>query len=141
MLFFFQAEDGIRDRDVTGVQTCALPISEEKLLQMAHFDQLTGLANRTLFLDRLDQALAQAKRHKQGLVVLFLDLDGFKAVNDNLGHKAGDVLLREAGQRLAANVREVDTVARMGGEIGRASWRERVVMSGAGGRSRRVRVE
>ncbi|NWF39297.1 diguanylate cyclase [Mariprofundus sp. NF] len=90
--------------------------SEKKLLQMAHFDQLTGLANRTLFLDRLDQSLAQAKRHKQGFAVLFLDLDGFKAVNDNLGHKAGDVLLSEAAHRLAANVREVDTVARMGGD-------------------------
>ena len=90
--------------------------SEAKLMQMAHFDQLTGLANRTLFLDRLDQALAQAKRHKHGLCVMFLDLDGFKAVNDNLGHKAGDVLLGEAASRLAANVREVDTVARMGGD-------------------------
>ncbi|NWF35885.1 diguanylate cyclase [Mariprofundus sp. KV] len=90
--------------------------SEEKLVQMAHFDQLTGLANRALFLDRLDQSVAQAKRHRQGFAVLFLDLDGFKAVNDNLGHKAGDILLAEAAHRLAANVREVDTVARMGGD-------------------------
>lgn len=90
--------------------------SEKRLVQMAHFDQLTGLANRTLFLDRLDQSVAQAKRHKQGFAVLFLDLDGFKAVNDNLGHKAGDILLAEAAHRLAANVREVDTVARMGGD-------------------------
>jgi len=90
--------------------------SEKKLVQMAHFDQLTGLANRTLFLDRLDQSVAQAKRHKQGFAVLFLDLDGFKAVNDNLGHKAGDLLLAEAAHRLSANVREVDTVARMGGD-------------------------
>ncbi|GAV20465.1 cyclic di-GMP phosphodiesterase Gmr [Mariprofundus micogutta] len=90
--------------------------SEKKLLQMAHFDQLTGLANRSLFHDRLDQAVAQAKRHKQKLAVLYLDLDGFKAVNDALGHKAGDLLLAETARRLRDNVREVDTVARMGGD-------------------------
>jgi len=89
---------------------------EKKLLQMAHFDQLTGLANRSLFHDRLDQTMAQARRHKLKFAVLFLDLDGFKAVNDNLGHKAGDILLAETARRLKVNVREVDTVARMGGD-------------------------
>jgi len=91
-------------------------LSEKKLLQMAHFDQLTGLANRSLFHDRLDQAVAQAKRHTHKLAVMYLDLDGFKAVNDTLGHKAGDDLLAEAAHRLRQNVREVDTVARMGGD-------------------------
>ena len=91
-------------------------LSEDKLVQMAHFDQLTGLANRSLFHDRLDQAVAQAKRHQQKLAVLYLDLDGFKAVNDTLGHKAGDTLLAETAKRLRESVREVDTVARMGGD-------------------------
>jgi len=91
-------------------------LSEKKLIQMAHFDQLTGLANRSLFHDRLEQAVAQAKRHQQKLAVMYLDLDGFKAVNDTLGHKAGDELLAEAAHRLRENVREVDTVARMGGD-------------------------
>lgn len=90
--------------------------SEKRLMQMAHFDQLTGLANRGLFLDRMDQALAQARRHKQGFAILYLDLDGFKAVNDSLGHKAGDELLTEVAHRLRASVREMDTVARMGGD-------------------------
>ncbi len=90
--------------------------SEAQLIQMAHFDQLTGLANRSLFHDRLDQVLAQARRHQLKFAVLFLDLDGFKAVNDNLGHTAGDILLSETARRLQAHVREVDTVARMGGD-------------------------
>ena len=91
-------------------------LSEKKLLHMAHFDQLTGLANRSLFHDRLDQTLAAARRHKLRFAVLFLDLDGFKAVNDKLGHQAGDLLLAETARRLTTNVREVDTVARMGGD-------------------------
>ncbi len=90
--------------------------SEAQLIQMAHFDQLTGLANRSLFHDRLDQTMAQARRHKLKFAVLFLDLDGFKSVNDNLGHQAGDLLLAETARRLKSNVREVDTVARMGGD-------------------------
>ncbi len=90
--------------------------SEKKLLQMAHFDQLTGLANRVLFHDRLDQVVAHSKRHHQKFAVLYLDLDGFKAVNDDLGHQAGDDLLVEAARRLKSMVREVDTVARMGGD-------------------------
>lgn len=90
--------------------------SEEKLMLLAHFDQLTGLANRVLFHDRLDHAMAQAKRYQQKFAVLYLDLDGFKAINDTLGHQAGDELLAEAAHRLMANVREVDTVARMGGD-------------------------
>ncbi len=90
--------------------------TEQEMIRLAHFDQLTGLANRALFLDRLNQSIAQAKRHKQQFAVLFLDLDGFKAVNDNLGHKEGDMLLKEVAKRLDAQVREMDTVARMGGD-------------------------
>jgi len=90
--------------------------SEKKLMQMAHFDQLTGLANRVLFHDRLDQVVAHSKRLQQKFAVLYLDLDGFKSVNDDLGHQAGDDLLVEAAHRLKSQVREVDTVARMGGD-------------------------
>ncbi len=90
--------------------------SEKQLMRMAHFDQLTGLANRVLFNDRLDQVVAHSKRHQQKFAVLYLDLDGFKAVNDDLGHQAGDDLLVETASRLKSHVREVDTVARMGGD-------------------------
>jgi len=90
--------------------------SEKQLMMMAHYDQLTGLANRVLFHDRLEQVVAHSKRHGQQFAVLYLDIDGFKAVNDDLGHHAGDVLLTEIASRLKAHVREVDTVARMGGD-------------------------
>lgn len=89
---------------------------EEKLQQLAHNDTLTGLPNRALFRDRLEQGLALAQRHQQELAVLFLDLDHFKEINDTLGHDMGDVLLRETANRLLACVRKTDTVARMGGD-------------------------
>ena len=90
--------------------------AEEKLDKMAHNDNLTGLPNRSLFSDRLNQALALAQRHKQELAVMFLDLDHFKEINDTLGHDTGDVLLRQAANRLMGCVRKTDTVARMGGD-------------------------
>ncbi|EAU54381.1 diguanylate cyclase domain-containing protein [Mariprofundus ferrooxydans] len=90
--------------------------SEERLQQLAHNDMLTGLPNRTLFYDRLNQALALAQRHKQAFAVMFLDLDHFKEINDTLGHDMGDLLLREAATRLRSCVRSMDTVARMGGD-------------------------
>jgi len=91
-------------------------MAEEKLEKMAHNDNLTGLPNRTLFADRLNQALAMAQRHKQEFAVMFLDLDHFKEINDTLGHDMGDVLLRQAANRLMSCVRKTDTVARMGGD-------------------------
>ncbi|MDD4928137.1 MAG: diguanylate cyclase [Gallionella sp.] len=104
----------------TVADTMALVIerkqSEEKLQKMAHHDPLTGLPNRALFQDRLDQGLALAQRHQEALAVLFLDLDHFKEVNDTLGHDMGDVLLRETASRLLSCVRKADTVARMGGD-------------------------
>jgi diguanylate cyclase (GGDEF)-like protein/PAS domain S-box-containing protein len=90
--------------------------SEERLLYLAHYDQLTGLPNRILFNDRLKQAIAQARRDQLQVAVMFLDLDGFKAVNDTLGHSAGDELLRQVAQRLTTCLRATDSVARFGGD-------------------------
>ena len=89
---------------------------EQQLFRRAHFDALTGLPNRQLCHDRLGQALAVARRQEQKLAVLFIDLDGFKHVNDSLGHPAGDQLLREISVRLRSAVRATDTVARLGGD-------------------------
>lgn len=89
---------------------------QDQMAHMAHHDQLTGLPNRFLFLDRLGQMLAQAKRRDTTFAVLYLDLDDFKAVNDTRGHAAGDSLLTAVAQRLLGCVRETDTVSRMGGD-------------------------
>ncbi|MDQ6916992.1 MAG: EAL domain-containing protein [Pseudomonadota bacterium] len=89
---------------------------EERLSHVAQFDAITGLPNRTLFHDRLVQAMARARRRKSTLALIFLDLDGFKEINDTLGHKAGDRLLRSVGARLKHSLREGDTVARLGGD-------------------------
>ena len=83
---------------------------------MAHHDQLTGLPNRMLLADRTKVALSQAQRAKQQCAVLFLDLDKFKSINDTLGHAIGDELLIEVARRLKAQVRDSDTVARIGGD-------------------------
>jgi two-component system chemotaxis family response regulator WspR len=87
-----------------------------RLQHMAHQDALTQLPNRPLLLDRLTMVLAQAKRNKQFIAVLFLDLDNFKPVNDLYGHQAGDEVLKTVAQRLLTCVRETDTVARLGGD-------------------------
>jgi diguanylate cyclase (GGDEF)-like protein/PAS domain S-box-containing protein len=89
---------------------------EEQLAHQANFDTLTGLANRNLLRDRLQQAIVRARGDGSTLAVLFLDLDHFKMVNDSLGHTVGDELLGEVAGRLAACVRESDTVARLGGD-------------------------
>ncbi|BCS97636.1 GGDEF domain-containing protein [Desulfoluna limicola] len=88
----------------------------EALIRMANFDKLTGLANRSLFLDRLDHTLKRSKRYKTPCALLFVDLDGFKEVNDTLGHEAGDAVLIETGERFTQAVRESDMVARHGGD-------------------------
>ncbi len=90
--------------------------AEERLTYLAQYDQLTGLVNRTLFRDRLVQAMARSKRLQQPLGLMLLDLDRFKAVNDTMGHNVGDQLLKAVAGRLQECVREVDTVARMGGD-------------------------
>ena len=90
--------------------------SEERLRHIAHHDALTGLPNRVLFHDRLEQALAHSRRSKILTALLFIDLDRFKIINDTLGHRSGDELLKRAAERLRGCVREVDTVARLGGD-------------------------
>ena len=90
--------------------------AEERLTYLAQYDQLTGLVNRTLFRDRLIQAMARSKRLQQPLGLMLLDLDRFKQVNDTMGHDVGDHLLKAVADRLKDCVREVDTVARMGGD-------------------------
>ncbi len=90
--------------------------TEQHLQHLAHYDQLTQLPNRTLFLDRLAQALTRANWHQRIVAMLFLDLDRFKVINDTLGHDTGDLLLQAVAGRLLKAVREGDTVARFGGD-------------------------
>lgn len=89
---------------------------EEVLYRQAHFDELTGLPNRQLLKDRLEQQLAQVRRDDQCGALLFLDLDRFKEINDVYGHSVGDIILTQAAERLSAEVRDTDTVARLGGD-------------------------
>ncbi len=98
-------------RDITERKT-----AEEQVKFLAYYDALTGMPNRTLLMDRLENALAGARRRDENVAVLFMDLDRFKIINDSLGHAVGDMLLNEVGARLRGCVREQDTVARVGGD-------------------------
>jgi diguanylate cyclase (GGDEF)-like protein/PAS domain S-box-containing protein len=89
---------------------------QERLERLAHYDSLTALPNRALFFDRLDGAVARARREERRFALLFVDLDGFKAINDHYGHDAGDYLLFEIARRLRAAIRDSDTAGRMGGD-------------------------
>ncbi len=91
-------------------------LAEERIQRVAHHDSLTGLPNRLLFNDRLTQAIGLAKRHSRQFALLYLDLNKFKPVNDVLGHTAGDELLKDVATRIRQQVRESDTVARVGGD-------------------------
>ncbi|MBS1212394.1 MAG: diguanylate cyclase/phosphodiesterase with sensor(s), partial [Proteobacteria bacterium] len=93
-----------------------LKLHERKLEHIAHYDALTGIPNRTLLADRLRQAIAQSRRNKRWLGVCYLDLDGFKPINDRLGHEAGDRVLIEIARRIGHTIRSGDTVARLGGD-------------------------
>jgi len=90
--------------------------NEQRLRRLAHFDTLTGLPNRTLLADRLEQALGRARRSGKSVAVALIDLDGFKEVNDRLGHDAGDALLVTVARRMKDCLRTQDTIARMGGD-------------------------
>jgi diguanylate cyclase (GGDEF)-like protein/PAS domain S-box-containing protein len=91
-------------------------VAEERVQYLAYYDALTELPNRTLLHDRLAKALADARRQKYKIALLFLDLDGFKDINDSLGHSVGDLLLQEVADRLKKFAREQDTLARLGGD-------------------------
>lgn len=106
---------------ITGFVSVKHDISERKRLEarlhrMAHFDELTGLPNRSLLFDRLNQAVARADRHNEMFATLFIDLDGFKQINDSCGHETGDALLAEAASRISFCIRGTDTAARIGGD-------------------------
>jgi diguanylate cyclase (GGDEF)-like protein len=101
---------------VVTARTEGLEAANRQLRHLATHDPLTGLPNRSLLDDRLAQAIAHAERDRQSFAVLVLDLDRFKRVNDSLGHRAGDELLSEVARRLSALVRNIDTVARVGGD-------------------------
>ena len=88
----------------------------EDVYRLAHHDTLTGLPNRLMLYSRLDQTLASARRHGRGVALMMIDLDHFKNVNDSLGHVAGDDLLRQVADRLRNDLRESDTLARVGGD-------------------------
>jgi diguanylate cyclase (GGDEF)-like protein len=111
----YAAEHGL-EVFVAGRDISAQQATEDRLLHMATHDELTGLPNRSLLTDRLRMAIAQARRTNIGFSVVALDLDGFKKVNDALGHSVGDALLRVAGHRLRQVLRDVDTLARVGGD-------------------------
>jgi diguanylate cyclase (GGDEF)-like protein len=89
---------------------------EQRLFEMAHHDTLTGLPNRRTIMERLENELLRLQRTDQGMALLFLDLDGFKPVNDCYGHQIGDQLLIEIARRLKDCIRDIDTVARLGGD-------------------------
>ena len=105
-------------RDVTGHVSARRELEEQKLSlqKLAHHDALTGLPNRLLFLDRLQQAVRKAHRANSQLAVLFIDLDRFKQINDSLGHAQGDAVLKAVARRLEDCLREDDVVARLGGD-------------------------
>ena len=112
----FHSDGSVHRRVLLFSDITAKKQSEEMLWWQANFDALTGLPNRNLFRDHLSQELRKAKRTSAPLALMFLDLDGFKYVNDTLGHDMGDVLLKAAADRLNSCIRESDAVARLGGD-------------------------
>jgi diguanylate cyclase len=107
---------GIRDRTMVDHQLAAAVEQEEGSRSAALHDKLTALPNRVLFNDRLEHGIAQAKRHRWILAVMFVDLDKFKGINDRYGHQAGDAVLQTVAMRLKQNARNDDTISRFGGD-------------------------
>jgi len=106
----------IRDRTMVDHQLAAAREQEEGSRSAALHDKLTALPNRVLFTDRLEHGIAQAKRHRWILAVMFVDLDKFKSINDTYGHQAGDAVLQTVAMRLKHNTRNDDTISRFGGD-------------------------
>lgn len=90
--------------------------TEQKLLHLSHNDPLTNLPNRSVFNDRILEAIKRNKRNKHEMALLYLDIDGFKLINDDYGHKVGDGILKEYAHRLRASIRAIDTIAHLGGD-------------------------
>jgi diguanylate cyclase (GGDEF)-like protein len=116
-----QVSSGLLVRSIRyAIERSRMLIEMEKIRkkehQLAYYDTLTSLPNRQLFYDRIGQTISQAERYKQRVALLFLDLDGFKSVNDTIGHDIGDLLLQDVAERLQRCVRKSDTVARLGGD-------------------------
>ncbi len=109
-------ENEVKEQHLLEHQLATAKSQEEAARHASFHDHLTGLPNRLLFNDRLEHALAQAKRHNWTLAVMFLDLNGFKGINDTYGHDIGDRVLQTISQRLKENTREDDTVSRHGGD-------------------------
>jgi diguanylate cyclase (GGDEF)-like protein/PAS domain S-box-containing protein len=112
----YPAIEGAVELLAVGRDISAQQATEERLRHMATHDALTGLPNRSLLSDRMRMAIAHARRVSRGFLVLALDLDGFKKVNDALGHPVGDAMLRVAAERLSETLRDIDTLARVGGD-------------------------
>ena len=106
----------LRAREVEAAAAEERTASDMRIRYLAHHDQLTGLANRAMLLERLEHSVALARRSEKQLALFWIDLDRFKEVNDSRGHAAGDRLLREVARRLLETVRDTDTVARLGGD-------------------------
>lgn len=109
-------EDALSGFIVTIQDVSDVDLAEVKLRKLAYYDALTGLPNRALLFERLSSEIKRCKRSGERFSLLFVDLDGFKKINDNLGHSAGDDLLRQVSARFLALLRETDTVARLGGD-------------------------
>jgi diguanylate cyclase len=114
--YFIKGEDDLRALDRTLRSAIERKGFEARLAERAYYDSLTGLANRALFQDRLTHTLARARRLELRLPLLLIDLDGFKAVNDTLGHEAGDRVLQAVAARLRGALRESESLARLGGD-------------------------
>ena len=108
---------------------------------LAYHDALTGLPNRRLLLDRLNQATARPSRHRRRVALVFFDVDGFKAINDKLGHAKGDKILQEIARRLSACLRETDTACRYGGTSSSSCCRKSRTSRGAAVVQQKIRAQ